>query len=45
MIPELPHGTHKIKWFITDGCGNNAEYEYTFTVRDCKPPRWFASTA
>ncbi len=38
VVPELPHGTHKIKWFITDGCGNNAEYEYTFTVRDCKPP-------
>ena len=35
---ELPHGTHKIKWFITDGCGNNAEYEYTFTVKDCKAP-------
>ncbi|MBK6996779.1 MAG: hypothetical protein IPH31_18315 [Lewinellaceae bacterium] len=38
VVPELPHGTHKIKWFITDGCGNNSEYEYTFTVRDCKPP-------
>jgi hypothetical protein len=38
VAPQLPHGTHKIKWFITDGCGNNAEYEYTFTVRDCKPP-------
>jgi len=38
VVPELPHGTHKIKWFITDGCGNNKEYEYTFTVRDCKPP-------
>jgi len=38
VVPELPHGTHKIKWFISDGCGNNAEYEYTFTVRDCKPP-------
>jgi hypothetical protein len=37
-VPELPHGTHKIKWFITDGCGNNKEYEYTFTVKDCKPP-------
>lgn len=36
--PELPHGTHRIKWFITDGCGNNKEYEYTFTVKDCKPP-------
>jgi len=38
VVPELPHGTHKIKWFITDGCGNNAEYEYTFTVKDCKAP-------
>jgi hypothetical protein len=38
FAPELPHGTHRIKWFITDGCGNNIEYEYTFTVRDCKAP-------
>lgn len=38
VVPELPHGTHKIKWFITDGCGNNAEYEYTFTVKDCMAP-------
>lgn len=36
--PELPHGTHKIKWFITDGCGNQKQYEYTFTVKDCKKP-------
>ncbi len=36
--PELPYGTHRIKWFITDGCGNNIDYEYTFTVRDCKTP-------
>lgn len=38
VVPELPHGTHKIKWFLTDGCGNNKEYEYTFTVKDCKAP-------
>ncbi|MBL7808984.1 MAG: T9SS type A sorting domain-containing protein, partial [Saprospiraceae bacterium] len=38
VTPELPHGTHKIKWFVTDGCGNNSEYEYTFTVKDCKAP-------
>ena len=38
FTPELPHGTHKIRWFLTDGCGNNKEYEYTFTVKDCKPP-------
>ena len=38
VTPELPHGTHKIKWLISDGCGNNKEYEYTFTVKDCKAP-------
>ncbi|MDO8368961.1 MAG: T9SS type A sorting domain-containing protein, partial [Saprospiraceae bacterium] len=38
IVPELPHGTHKIKWFITDGCGNNKEYEYTFIVKDCMAP-------
>lgn len=36
--PELPHGNHKIKWFITDGCGNNKEIEYSFSIRDCKAP-------
>jgi hypothetical protein len=38
VSPELPHGTHKIKWLISDGCGNNKEYEYSFTVKDCKAP-------
>ncbi|MDO8367928.1 MAG: HYR domain-containing protein [Saprospiraceae bacterium] len=38
VAPEMPHGTHKIKWLISDGCGNNQEYEYTFTVKDCKAP-------
>jgi hypothetical protein len=38
VVPELPHGTHKIKWLVSDGCGNNSEYEYTFTVKDCKAP-------
>jgi hypothetical protein len=36
--PELPHGTHKIKWFVADGCGNESICEQVFTVRDCKPP-------
>lgn len=36
--PELPHGTHKIKWIISDGCGNEQVCEYTFVVKDCKPP-------
>ncbi|TNE66884.1 MAG: hypothetical protein EP344_02220 [Bacteroidetes bacterium] len=38
VVPELPYGTHKIKWFVTDGCGNENVCEYTFVVKDCKPP-------
>jgi len=38
VIPELPYGTHKIKWFVSDGCGNESVCEYSFIVRDCKPP-------
>jgi hypothetical protein len=36
--PLLPLGEHYIKWFITDQCGNNAEYQYDFNVRDCMAP-------
>ncbi len=36
--PELPYGTHKIKWIISDGCGNETVCEYTFVVKDCKAP-------
>ncbi len=38
VLPELPYGTHKIKWFVLDGCGNEQVCEYTFVVKDCKPP-------
>ncbi|MBL7803058.1 MAG: T9SS type A sorting domain-containing protein [Saprospiraceae bacterium] len=38
VVPEFPYGTHKIKWFISDGCGNEKTCEYTFVVKDCKPP-------
>jgi len=34
VLPELPNGRHKIKWFATDGCGNNKECEYTFSIGD-----------
>ena len=37
-VPELPYGTHKIKWVVEDGCGNEAVCEYTFIVKDCKKP-------
>lgn len=36
--PEIPHGAHRIRWFITDQCGNLKEYTYDLTVRDCKRP-------
>ncbi|MCS7035399.1 MAG: hypothetical protein RMJ33_12155 [Saprospiraceae bacterium] len=38
VAPQLPYGTHKIKWFISDGCGNEQMCEYMFTIRDCKAP-------
>jgi len=38
VIPELPYGTHKIKWIVQDGCGNERVCEYTFVVKDCKKP-------
>jgi HYR domain len=36
--PQLPYGTHKIKWFVTDGCGNETICEYSIIVKDCKAP-------
>jgi len=38
VAPQLPYGTHKIKWTITDGCGNETYCEYQFVVKDCKAP-------
>ena len=38
IAPQLPYGTHKIKWTVTDGCGNETYCEYTFEVKDCKAP-------
>lgn len=36
--PQLPVGRHKVKWFISDGCGNESTCEYKFEVKDCKKP-------
>ena len=38
LTPQLPYGTHKIKWFVSDGCGNEKVCEYTIIVKDCKAP-------
>ena len=31
-------GTHSIKWFAEDGCGNVTTCEYLFVMEDCKKP-------
>ena len=38
VTPQLPYGTHKIKWFVTDGCGNETICEYSIVIKDCKAP-------
>jgi len=38
-LPELPRGTHKIKWFVEDACGNESICENVFTIKsDCNAP-------
>lgn len=41
--PELPQGTHKIRWIVTDTLQNQAVCAFTFTVKDCKNPSLFCS--
>jgi Dockerin type I domain len=38
VTPQLPYGTHKIKWFAIDACGNQTVCESMFTIRDNKAP-------
>jgi len=38
VLPQLPHGKHKIKWIITDACGNQTACEQAFEVKDAKKP-------
>jgi predicted transcriptional regulator len=44
VVPQLPYGTHKIKWFVHDGCGNQTTCERMFTIRDHKAPTIFSLT-
>jgi hypothetical protein len=32
VAPQLPHGTHKVKWIMVDQCGNESVCEYVFTI-------------
>ncbi len=34
VVPDLPNGSHKIKWLVTDGCGNNSECQQMFIIGD-----------
>ncbi len=38
VIPQLPHGSHRIEWTADDGCGNRSVCAYPVEVRDCRPP-------
>lgn len=37
LTPQLPPGTHKIKWVFADGCGNEANCEEVFTISAGNP--------
>ncbi len=34
----LPIGVHSIRYIVEDGCGNDAEIEFDFEIKDCKKP-------
>ncbi|MCB9306977.1 MAG: proprotein convertase P-domain-containing protein [Lewinellaceae bacterium] len=36
--PELPYGKHRIRWILSDGCGNESYREHAFEVKDSKAP-------
>ena len=38
VMPELPYGKHKVKWIVSDGCGNEVFREVAFEVVDSKAP-------
>ncbi|MCC6752470.1 MAG: hypothetical protein IT266_00635 [Saprospiraceae bacterium] len=33
-----PLGTHKLRWYLRDQCGNSSSCDQEFTIRDCKKP-------
>lgn len=35
---ELPLGSHRFVWTLTDACGNVADRNFDFTVEDCRAP-------
>lgn len=37
-VGALPLGTHRIRWNVTDKCGNNSTCDQVFILSDCKKP-------
>ena len=35
---DFPLGTHKVTFYVEDGCDNTTSCNYTFTIIDCEPP-------
>ncbi|MDF1866029.1 MAG: T9SS type A sorting domain-containing protein [Saprospiraceae bacterium] len=38
FVGTLPLGSHRLKYAVVDGCGNESSLEIDFTVIDCKKP-------
>lgn len=34
----LPIGTHRLRWILTDQCGNSSTCDQVFTIKECKKP-------
>ncbi len=34
VMPQLPYGTHRIRWVAADKCGNETTCEYIFTIQN-----------
>ena len=37
-LPELPYGTHRVQWIVSNGLGETDTCETTFVIKDCKKP-------
>lgn len=38
LAPQLPYGSHRIEWRVSDGCGHVQTCAYQVRVRDCASP-------
>ncbi len=38
VAPQLPYGTHRVRWIASDQCNNEKTCDWYFTIRDGKAP-------